>query len=300
MNAVFEPSLLFISDKDWNDPDIRDAFLEHLLNHLEMIETHDLCSIYWTDELQTILVQQPNMHPWFGSDLRNPIVVAIVHRFYSRLEIIDELDDFCEIIPAFKINYSVGNAYTHFLYLIHMLMHMDEEFYICIGIENKISIPSTLLFHCTCHGDFTLSTIINSSNDWLNLITINDKYFPKEISEFEEKFYKGMELVRAKYFKDKNYIFDFEFTKVFKKSVLAGHMFSEQILVAVVKKLILTSQQAGSSDLHDEFISNNQINEWRIRVTQRPSSTRIHYDLGAKGKIRFLKFYGEGEHDDGL
>ncbi len=37
-----------------------------------------------------------------------------------------------------------------------------------------------------------------------------------------------------------------------------------------------------------------------MRVTQRPSSTRIHYVVTKEGKIQFLQFYGEGEHDDGL
>ena len=63
--------------------------------------------------------------------------------------------------------------------------------------------------------------------------------------------------------------------------------------------MIFTSAEAKNSDLHDEFITKNKINEWRIRVTQRPTSTRIHYKI-EDGVIRFLCYYGEGEHDDKL
>ena len=44
------------------------------------------------------------------------------------------------------------------------------------------------------------------------------------------------------------------------------------------------------------FISDT---DWKQAVTQRPSSTRIHYVLDDK-KLIFRQFYGEGEHDDGL
>jgi hypothetical protein len=54
------------------------------------------------------------------------------------------------------------------------------------------------------------------------------------------------------------------------------------------------------SDWYDEFIIKNKINEWRIRVTQRPSSTRIHYVVKKDKTVQFLCYYGEGEHDDGL
>lgn len=40
MNAVFEPSLLFISDADWADEEKQDAFLQHLLNHLTIIDQY--------------------------------------------------------------------------------------------------------------------------------------------------------------------------------------------------------------------------------------------------------------------
>ena len=65
-----------------------------------------------------------------------------------------------------------------------------------------------------------------------------------------------------------------------------------------MKKLILTSAEAGSSDLHDEYIAQKKVH--RIRVTQRPSSTRIQYKLTKEGRVQFLQYYGEGEHDDGL
>lgn len=46
MNAVFEPTLLFIDEADWLDEEKRDNFLELLLCHLDMIDKYSICDIY--------------------------------------------------------------------------------------------------------------------------------------------------------------------------------------------------------------------------------------------------------------
>jgi hypothetical protein len=114
MNALFEPSLLFISEMDWYDEEKQDAFLAHLIGHLDVIDDYDMCKIWWTDELQTILVGNPTMHPWFQSDLRNPLIVSIHQKFYNRLDYAPEFDTVCAISPNLKITYTNEEANTHF------------------------------------------------------------------------------------------------------------------------------------------------------------------------------------------
>ena len=300
MNAVFDPSLLFISDTDWFDEEKQDAFLEHLTNHLEIIDEYDICKIWWTDELQTILVGNPTMHPWFGSDLRNPIIVTISQKFYNRIENIIEFDNICEIKPNLTITYNNQNAQEHFLKLAHTLIEFNEKFYFSVGIQNILPAPNQYIFQCDCHNNSLEPTLLNMPTDWLQLVDIIEKFFPKTIDEFDEKFEKGMDFLRKSEFNNKKYLFDFEFTKNFKKSVISRTKYKENILSAIVKKLISTSTESANSELHDEFISKNKINEWRIRVTQRPSSTRIHYILTDENKVKFVSYYGEGEHDEGI
>jgi len=298
MNAVFEPSLLFISDEDWQDEIKQDDFLKHLLEHLEIIDEYDICDIWWTEELQTILVGTPNMHPWFGSDLKNSIIVIIHQKFYNRIEYTIEFDTVCSVSPALAMTYVNQNAHEHFLKLIHTLIDLQDSFYLCVGLSNKLNPPGQYAFSCDCHGTQLSPPLLNNANDWLQYIDLVEKFFPTTIEEFDEKFEKGMGLVKRKAFLGKNYLFNFEFTKNFKKSIIDRTTCREEIFVAVVKRLVSTNQEAGRSDLGDEVL--NQRKERRMRVTQRPTSTRIHYNMDDEGKLTFLCYYGEGEHDDRL
>jgi hypothetical protein len=51
MNAVFEPTLIFVTEADWHDVQKQDVFLELLLCHIDFIDKYDICAIHWTDEL---------------------------------------------------------------------------------------------------------------------------------------------------------------------------------------------------------------------------------------------------------
>lgn len=298
MNAVFEPSLLFISDEDWYDEEKKDEFLEHLANHLEIMDEYDICKIWWTEELYTILLGDPNMHPWFGSDSRIVVVPIIYKRFYSRIETIFSSNSACESEVDFKVTYTNQDAHHHFLRLAHSLIDLEENFYCCLGVQNN-TVTEGLAFFCACHSVRLTPHLLRNATAWLNHIDAVEKFFPKTIEAFDEKFEKGMNLVLKQRFSDKKYLFDYEFTKTFKKNIVGRTNHRAAIFVAIVKKLTSTRQEAANSELHDEFIGKGNINEYRIRVTQRPSSTRIHYVLSGD-KINFLNYYGEGEHDDGL
>lgn len=304
MNTLFEPSLLFISEADWYDEEKQDAFLEHLINHLDLIDEYDMCKIWWTDELQNILVGNPNMHPWFQSDLRNPLVVAIHQKFYQRVENVFEFDTICTISPSLTITYTNQDAHTHFLKLAHTLIDFKEPSYLCVGTQNRLNTDENYTFNCkqlACHDNELVPILINKAHNWLQYIDVVGQFFPTTIEEFNDKFEDGLALIKKTMFGGKPYLFSFEFTNKFKKSIINRTTFQESIFIAIVKKLTSTGLESKNSDLEDEFIVNNKkkIAEWRMRVTQRPSSTRIHYTV-ADNKITFLCYYGEGEHDDRL
>jgi hypothetical protein len=72
-----------------------------------------------------------------------------------------------------------------------------------------------------------------------------------------------------------------------------------RILAAMAKRLSMTTEEAGRDGaLHDENLA-GQDRVRRFRVTQRPTSKRIHYTF-KDGVIEFVMFYDVGEHDDGL
>jgi hypothetical protein len=296
MNVVFEPSLLFIADEDWWDEEKRDAFLEHLLDHLQLIDEYDICQIWWTEQLQTILVGDPNMHPWFGSDQRNPLIVNIHQKFYQRLSYWDESPLLCSSTPALSAEYRNLNAQECLLKLVHALIEQEENFYFCVGLANQLKGGEGYSFSCNCHTNQLLPKVINRASEWLPLLDPVAQFFPTSIEDFDTNFPKALALVLRQNFPAKPYLFDFEFSKTFKKSVVSRTTFRQEILEAVVKKLIFTTDESRLG-LKDEFIDNKKV--WRFRVTQRPHSTRIQYTVEGK-TINFLQYYGEGEHDDGL
>lgn len=176
MKAVFEPEILFISESDWQDPEKRDVFLNHLLETLENINNYKITKVYWTDDLEELLWEHPQLPPWRRDRDWNLQIVPIIYR-------------------AFNI---------------------AREF-----IQSDESLSSCLMqpvLNCSCFEGLALSS-------FLELMHIVD------------------------------------------------------------------------SHLQDEYLK--QKKEYRFRITQRPSSTRIHYKYVDK-KMKFLRYYDEGEHDDGL
>ncbi len=99
------------------------------------------------------------------------------------------------------------------------------------------------------------------------------------------------------YFEDRSLGNDYEFSKKFKKSVIYRRTLQFEIFMAVLKRLIYNAAEGQNSDLQDEWLKNSK--QYRIRATDRPTSTRIHYTI-EDNKIIFGSYYGEGEHDDGL
>ncbi len=299
MNTLFDPSLLFIADNDWLDEEKQDDFLAHLLNHLACIDEYDICKIWWTDELQTILVSNPNMHPWYGKDLSNPLVATIYKLFYTRLELIEALDTICQITPPLSITYTNENTHTHFLQLVHSLINQEVACYFCVGISNQLKPLKRYTFSCDCHTNTLIPTLLNNAKEWLTYVDVVEQFFPASLTDFEEKFAKGMEVIKQRAFEDKPYLYSFTFTNNFKRSIVNRRTFKEEIFTAMVRKLVATAAEASRNPLQDECIDAKQ-KEYRFRVTQRPHSTRIHYKLNDDNTIEFLRYYGEGEHDDGL
>jgi len=295
MNATFEPTLLFITENEWNNEQKRDNFLESLLCNLDVIDKYDICNINWTDELQLNLFEQPNIHPWYQSDLRNPLIVTIHQKFYSRQELIPAHENECSVEPEFAKTFPVNEINSNFKKLVHSLLDFDEQFYFCVGIENK-RLGQLYTFNCQ-HNKSYSPELINDCSDWFQQIDIVKKFYPKNIQEFDSKLNNAIEVIKKREFNDKPVLYEYEFTKQFKKDIIRAINHRESILKSITQKLISTSQEAQQSQLKDEYLK--QKKQYRFRVTQRPFSTRIQYDF-ENGLVRFLNYYDEGEHDEGL
>ena len=246
--------------------------------------------------MQINLVEQPNKHPWYQSDLRNSLIPIIHQKFYSRQKYLQSHSDMCEIHPAFNFIFD-EDIHNNFLKLIRTLIDNEINFYLCVGNENKLSVPNNYTFQCNCNSQLS-PVLINECDDWLHQIDVLEKYYPKNISDFESNLSKAIGILNKINFSDKPILYDYKFTDQFKREVIRVNNHKAEILLAITKKLILTANESRHDrDLQDEYIT--QKKEYRIRVTGRPYSKRINYILD-ENKIQFIHYYDEGEHDKGL
>ena len=90
MKTVFDPANLFLTEADWNDPATRDNFLQHLLENLEYINNYQIINIYWTDELEKLLWDSPQLPPWrLNRDWKLPIIQVMYRSFNKAKEFVE-------------------------------------------------------------------------------------------------------------------------------------------------------------------------------------------------------------------
>jgi len=296
MKTVFDPEVLFISEADWQDSEKRDSFLKHLLDNLENINNYQITKVYWTDDLEQLLWDHPQLPPWRQDrDFKLQIVPVIYRAFNLAKEYIQNHQNLssCSMQPVLSCNCFEGLALLFFLELIHIAaIDKEENVYLCLGL-NRIKEEFTFL--CNCHSFQVNPVVIAKPIEWLDRIELTDSYWPNKVHE-AEKFNRALEIAFKKL--DKQPLYEYELSNSFLKDIVTVQDHRRSIIEWTAKRLTLTKQEAArDSYLQDEYLA--QKKEYRFRITQRPFSTRIHYKY-VKKKIKFLRYYDVGEHDDGL
>jgi len=304
MNTVFDPSILFISEEDWQNPEKRDFFLEHLLAHLENITEHHITQIYWTDELEELLWTHPQLPPWrLDRDWQLKIVPILYDLFAKCRIILEDLEEesLCTMQPPLKTRYDVGEIHDSFLKLMHFLLALEENVYFCVGIDNQLSGDKSYEFHSDTHEFILRPVLINKPDEWFKEIDILGNYWPSAYNDDEVAKLKVALEIMARVELGKSatdeFLYKYELTHTFVRSIIRGRPRAKEILYSMAKRLML-HQKAASSDkgLKDEPLR-GQSNVRRFRVT---GANRIHYSYSGAKKIEFLNYYREGEHDKGL
>jgi hypothetical protein len=173
MNTVFDPALMFISDSDWQDSEKRDNFLEHLLENLRLIDEHKVTRVYWTDELEEILWNYPQLAPWrMSKDWSIPLVPIIYNLFDSNRTFTDcpgELDP-CQVKPPLNFIPDKREIRNSFMKLTHRVVGQEEYIYLCLGVDNRLPSNLRYIFFCECHENELEPNLINDPQDWLKYI----------------------------------------------------------------------------------------------------------------------------------
>ncbi|MGL5060865.1 MAG: hypothetical protein ACRC62_12885 [Microcoleus sp.] len=295
MKTVFDPEILFISESDWQDPEKRDTFLQHLLDNLDNINNYNITKVYWTDDLEQLLWDHPQLPPWRQDrDWKLQIVPVIYKALNAAKEYIQNPQNLssCSMQPVLNCSCFEGLALCCFLELMHVAIEREENVYLCLGFNRK---KEEFTFFCDCHSFQINPVAIFKPFEWLDRINLIESYWPNNVDE-GEKFNTALEIAFKQL--DKRSLYEYEFSRSFLKDLMTVQNHRTSIIEWTAKRLTLTKQQAAKdSYLKDEYLANKK--EYRFRITQRPFSTRVHYKYVNK-KIRFLNYYDEGEHDDGL
>jgi hypothetical protein len=295
MKTVLELGNLFIPEFDWLDLEKRDRFLQHLLDNLENINKYKVTKVYWTDELEKLLWDCPQFPPWrLHRDWNLPIVQIMYKAFSEAREFLENPKGLasCLVQPTINCDRFGEAALRSFLELMHIVIDRNENVYLCLPSDRH---KEEFNFLCDCHDLKITPLVISRPVEWLDHVKLTTEHWPVDVSEID-KLKTILEITFKKI--NKNPVNEYEFSNSFLKDIVKANNHRESIIQYTARRLTLTRQEAsGDSHLQDEYLS--QKKEYRFRITQRPFSTRVHYKYVNK-KLRFLRYYDEGEHDDGL
>ncbi|MZP31463.1 hypothetical protein GTO91_17365, partial [Heliobacterium undosum] len=290
-----EPSILFITDLEWNVQEKRDLFLENLYAMLDFINDNKVTQINWNDELESFLWNDKSLPPWRADkNWKNKIVPTIYQKIHPNFRFLDDGGfDICDFYPGLQLSIQKEITYA-FLKLVHSLIDNKEDFYLCLGIPNKSLKEQECYFYCDCHPNRINPSIICEPKDWVFSIGLSTFFWPESIDE-SNKVRRGIEFV-TNHIINKPLVYNYQFSEDFIGRLVQENEYLDEILIAIAKRLTLIQSEASrNKGLKDEPVRRKKT-ERRFRVL---GERRIHYTYIDRD-ILFLKYFGEGEHDDGL
>lgn len=294
VDLILEPSTIFISEDDWNQETLKKEFLNHILDILSEVDDLKVNKILWSDNLESILWASPRFNPWKD----NRLIPIIYQKLNPNRIILSHADTCCEMEPQFEAIESGELLIEKFKELCNCAVNDGIPFNIVLGMKNS-SIQGVQV-HSTLGLNYTPRLLANKI-DYLREVDIINELWPSTYGEVcLKKFGSCLRIVHELFFPTLQFKYRFKFERAFIESIsICDPARKERLVKKIVHRLVLTSMEAAQDgSLQDEYIETAE--ERRFRVAPRPSSTRIHYIFNLSGEFVFLKYYGPGEHDDGL
>lgn len=290
-NTIFDP-MLFINDSDWKVEQKQIEFMNHLINNITIIDKYNITKIYWTDELES-LVWSP-LPPWRSNRDYNNLLSPIFYKFRSNNIILIKCNKDhgeCSVIP--KMYFSRDDIRDCFLNTIHLIIERKEEVFLCLGLKNNLT-NDPYCFDCDCHENKLVPILIKKCFDWYDHIDLNNFWSKSDCKV--EKIVEGIEIIRIKDFSSTPLLYNFIFSPGFIKDLMNADENKYEILKNITRRLVLNSNEARQDIiLKEEYLE--QSKEYRFRINFK---SRVHIRFLSDKEIKFLHYYGPGEHDKGL
>lgn len=282
-NVLICPSKIFITEDLWNDESFRENYLIEMMETFEIIDKSKQIKLIWSIDLENKLWENNKYRPWSEYTTTRNQIIPIIYNFFNKNIIYSEINEqICIKTPDFELNDNdILKIYSQ---ICNEKILSKEDFTLIISKNENYFISST--------EDEYLAEIFKTNFDILK------KYLDKIInSEDVRDVFQTIEL----YLKSKNlkrlnkYSFSSNFIKKMKK---LGNEDLDRLFERLALRLSYTSAEARSCILlRDKYIDED--NGFRMRITNRPTSKRVHYKI-EEDSIKFTEYYGIGEHDDGL
>lgn len=288
MDAVLCPSLLFIEDSDWKNKEKRDLFLNNLNKVFDYIIKYNI-SIYWNDELECTLWEQPNLHPWLTQD-----TTSITLLLYNCINNIQSSCGYskCNCEPEIIGNVYSKDVISPTLSLIHYLIDKKEEISFIVDKDNN----HTFVFDCNCHQNILIPEILCVFSETVSISNEVSLRWNKIKDDFSI-FTNLLEIVRKKYFQDKNFIYKPMYNASFIRSIYKTTDKKERILYDITHRLILYPIEASQiQGFNDESINGIDKNKRSFRVND---VCRVYYEYQKDNIMLFTNYTSSSEHDKG-
>lgn len=245
MNTVFDPTILFITESEWHNSEKRDGFLDHLSQNLKYIYDFSITKVYWTNELEELLWNDPCFPPWRKEiDWKNKIVPVFYNRLQSCRVFVNLSTSIigCSVRPQITFKSCKLEASYLFMRLMNHVLTSGEEIFLCVGIENQLLGNQKYIFFNECNSHQLVPELINVPEDWLKHVKVVQTFWPRLYSKEElEKFQTALDITaKLVFLKDmnKSFLYEFEFAKPFIEALANELNNREEILSALVKRLM--------------------------------------------------------------
>jgi hypothetical protein len=293
LHALLDPGLFLISDTDWNNNDRRSTFLERLNKHLKFIDDVGVCSVVWCDELDERLWSIPQMQPWkMSRSCDIPMTMMLYHFFMKHTSNIDITDNApADTLPP--LTCCCDNSLGIFLQLVHVVIRNKLSAYFCPSSVNVISDDHQ--FKESPSSEWFTFPVVRDPSNWPKKISPVQLFWPTNRKD-RDRFIKCIKYTSLAKDIHPGGLHKYQLSGRFIGDIVSASR-KDRVVEMIVLRLSMNRQAAAVDPrLQDELLANG---DRRFRVTQQPSSLRIHYQIKDQ-KIVFTRFYDEGHHDDGL
>lgn len=286
MNALLCPTLLFIEDCDWNNKDKKDIFLKRLLKIFDYTLKNNI-KIYWNDELELMLWEQPNLHPWLSQDTSEITTLLFQNTNNIRSSVGYNV---CKSEPNIISTISSKNIISPTLSLIHYMLEKEFNFDFIVDEPNN----HKFTFSCECHNTILIPKIKYLFDDSINISEEINKRWDR-IKTDNNLLTELFELVRQKYFPEKVFVYKPEYDASFVNSFYKTSDKKEKIVYTIVQRLTLKPNEVAKFiGFHDESIKSTSLRSFRINDV-----CRVYYEYKKDNIFLFRNYTGSSEHDKG-